>query len=562
MKGKVVPGRTMKELQSCRMKCKERIPAEQRQEIFKEYWNMGSYVKRSAYMAALIEIEDKATQRIRALEPEKQKFRTKTYKYFLLIHGKRESVCRGCLLKIFDESDNFIKTVALKKRASIGGTGTDDMRGKAEPKNKVSDEKREEIKSHILSFPAYESHYTRKTTSKKYLSSHLTVQKMYSLFRETNEHPPSIKIYRQEFHKLNLSFEKPHVDTCFTCDKFRMKIQVAQDENIKSELIAQHNQHKMSADQAYEEKRKDSHLYADDDTVQVFTFDLQQCLPTPSLTSSVIFYKRQLWTFNLTIHNNKTGNAVCYVWYETIAGRGANQIASCIYKHLLNYLPEQSRHVILYSDTCGGQNRNSHVSAMFTWVLQTTGINIIDHKFMVPGHSHLEVDTDHGIIEKKKKKTDLQIYHPHDWIQLIKSSSKKFEVVEMKAVDFLEFSSLLRTSLILRNKDADGRQFKWLEKRWLRYEKDFGIIAYKDTLDRESQFYFLSMKRRGSAVPASIPVITMQPLPIAKAKKDDLVSLLPLIPDVFHPFYLNLPTAENLRIIDPDILENDEEHDF
>lgn len=208
LKGKVISERKMKELLTCRMKCKERISLKDRQAIFNEYWRLGSYAKRSAYMASLIEIHDKATQRTRTLNPDNQKFRMKTYKYFIPIHGERKPLCRGCLLKILNESDNFIKTVSLKKRASIGGTETDDMRGKAIPKNKVSDSKREEIKSHIMSFPAYESHYSRKTTSKKYLPSHLTMQKMYSLFCENNQNPPSIKIYSGEFHKLNLSFKK------------------------------------------------------------------------------------------------------------------------------------------------------------------------------------------------------------------------------------------------------------------------------------------------------------------------------------------------------------------
>ncbi|KAJ8710654.1 hypothetical protein PYW08_009169 [Mythimna loreyi] len=132
---------------------------------------------------------------------------------------------------------------------------------------------------------------------------------------------------------------------------------------------------------------------------------------------------------------------------------------------------------------------------MFTWFLQKSlEIETIDHKFMVPGHSHLEVDTDHGIIEKKKKKTELQIFHPHDWIQLIRSSSKKFKVIEMKNKDFYEFSTLLKSALVSRNKDTDGRQFKWLEKRWLRYEKEFGVISYKDTLCINSPFFIFNFK--------------------------------------------------------------------
>lgn len=563
LKGRIIPERRTVELTSCRMKCKDRIPLCDRQAIFTEYWQMGSHSRRSAYMASLMEIQDKASERIRSSDPDKQKFRFKTYKYCLSVNGKSEPVCRGCLLKILNESDNFIKTVAEKKSISTGGTETDDLRGKTTPRHKVPDLKREEIKAHILSFPSYVSHYTRKSTSKQYLPSHLTLQKMYQLYRESHENPPSIKIYSEEFHKLKLSFKKPRADTCFTCDKFRMQIELSQDGNTKSNLIAEHEQHKMLGDQGYEQKGLDTLLYKDDDNVQVYTFDLQQCLPTPSLTSSVVFYKRQLWTYNLTVHNNKTGKAVCYVWYETVAARGANQIASCLYKHVNTYVPRNTKRVIFYSDTCSGQNRNSHVSAMFTWALQNLDIETIDHKFMVPGHSHLEVDTDHSIIEKKKKKTELQIFHPHDWMQLIRSSSKKFEVVEMLSNDFFDFASLLKGPLVLRGKDTNGRQFKWLKKRWLQYVKgEFGMIMYKDTLDRDAPFSSLNLKRRGSVAPDSVPVISSKPIPISKEKKEDLVSLFPLIPNVFHDFYANLPSAENLRNTDPDIMEDEQDPEF
>lgn len=562
LKGKEIPERRLKALTPCRMKCKDRFSLEVRQIIFKEYWQLGCYTKRSSYMASLLDIEDKASVRIRTEDPDKQKFRTKTYKYNLIVNGKREPVCRGCLLKTLDESDNFIKTVALKKRSSTAGTETDDKRGKKTPKNKTSDEKRLQIKNHILSFPSYESHYTRKSTSKKYLPSHLTIQQMYDqykLSRPSEQKHPSIKIYTQEFKKLKLSFKKPRADTCFTCDKFQMKIKLCSDEVAKQELMSEHQEHVQLGDGAYEEKALDTNMSTTDDTYQTYTFDLQQCLPTPMLKSSVAFYKRQLWTFNLTIHDNKTGKSYCYVWYETIAARGANQIASCLYKHICTMVPPCTKHITFYSDTCGGQNRNSHVTAMFTWVMQNTPVQTIDHKFMISGHSHLEVDTDHGIIEKKKKKTDIEIYHPHDWIQLIKSSGKKFHVIRMNRNDFLDFSSLLKGPLVLRYKDTTGDQFKWLEKRWLRYEKDFGIILFKNTLDRNCDFQTLNLKRRSSVVPDAVPVITNQPIPISKEKKDDLISLFPLIPDTFHSFYNNLPTSETARNTLPDVFSSEEE---
>lgn len=60
----------------------------------------------------------------------------------------------------------------------------------------------------------------------------------------------------------------------------------------------------------------------------------------------------------------------------------------------------------------------------------------INHKFLVPGHTHMECDGDHSIIEKKKKKHPLPIDHPRDWINLVRLCGSKtpFRVTEMKRV--------------------------------------------------------------------------------------------------------------------------------
>ncbi|KAF3857119.1 hypothetical protein F7725_008978, partial [Dissostichus mawsoni] len=64
----------------------------------------------------------------------------------------------------------------------------------------------------------------------------------------------------------------------------------------------------------------------------------------------------------------------------------------------------QSYHVVLYSDTCGGQNRNAGFSAMCLHAVKTLPISIIDHKFMESGHSQMECDSVHAAIETARKK--------------------------------------------------------------------------------------------------------------------------------------------------------------
>lgn len=481
------------------------------------------------------------------------------------INGIKTQVCRGCLLSVLDESDNFIKTLGIKKQASFSGIISSDGRGKAENSKKHSEEKILNVRNHLRSFPAYESHYARKANDHKFLPTHLTIDKMYKMYKESVPDPVSISIYAREFHVLKLKFKKPYVDTCHTCDSFAMRLKVTTNAEQRKEIEKERDAHHKAQEQAYSEKRKDTKISRNSvnnntGIIKCLTFDLEQCLPTPALETSTMFYKRQLWVYNLTVHDNGTDNVTCYMWHEAIAGRGANQIASCLFKHLKS-LPEEVSHVVFYSDTCGGQNKNSHVAAMFTAALQQLPhIQTIDHKFMVPGHTYIEADMDHSVIERKKKKSDIPIYHPHDWYQLVRSCGHRFKVEEMNCDDFLDFAGLLKGPLVSRKHDSNKEKFLWHDACWLRYTSMFGTIQFKTTLSEDDSFKTLDLLRRNkTGNDIILRKITTDPVPISEEKKKDLVSILHLIPEVFRPFYQNLTTSSTAPNVDPDLVEMCEE---
>lgn len=82
----------------------------------------------------------------------------------------------------------------------------------------------------------------------------------------------------------------------------------------------------MRADEGYLAKNADKSSSKSNPLKKTICFDLQQCLPTPDLQSGETFYKRQLWTYNLTVHDCDSGQAFCYLWYESVAKRGGNDI--------------------------------------------------------------------------------------------------------------------------------------------------------------------------------------------------------------------------------------------
>ena len=176
----------------------------------------------------------------------------------------------------------------------------------------------------------------------------------------------------------------------------------------------------------------------------MFTFDLQQSLPTPKLSTNVVFYKRQLWTYNFGIHECASEKGYMYVWPECNGSRGSQEIASCLLKHF-TMANSQAHHLIVYSDACGGQNRNINIACFWLYIVANPRFSYtsVDHKFMISGHSYLPNDRDFGSIEKENRKTQ-HIFIPDDWCTLIQNARHKnpFVVTKMSTNDFSSINNV------------------------------------------------------------------------------------------------------------------------
>ena len=204
-----------------------------------------------------------------------------------------------------------------------------------------------------------------------------------------------------------------------------MRLTSEEDSDEKLKLEGELELHKCKAERAYQTLKEDTALSKSSSDVDVFTFDLQQSLPTPKLSTSIVFYKRQMWTYNFGIHECATEKGFMYVWPECTASRGSQEISSCLLKHFKASNFEAS-HLIAFSDACGGQNRNINIACFWMYVAgcQDYNYTLIDHKFMISGHSYLPNDRDFGSIEKANRKTQ-HIFVPDDWCSLIENARHK-----------------------------------------------------------------------------------------------------------------------------------------
>jgi len=78
----------------------------------------------------------------------------------------------------------------------------------------------------------------------------------------------------------------------------------------------------------------------------------------------VVFNKRQLSVYNLGVNEVATGKSFMHMWPQT-DGRGSEDVASCLLRYIKEEKSEDVKHIIAFSDTCSGQNRNVNVASFW-----------------------------------------------------------------------------------------------------------------------------------------------------------------------------------------------------
>lgn len=535
----------------CRRICSSKISCEERKHIFKSFWKMGNFKSQNAFICGLIQQSNPKSRRPRDAS---RMAKCSTNSFFLNIGDKSIKVCKTYFLKTLQVSDGRM-TRALKKIKTGQVPGSDD-RGLETPSNVTPTQTFEKLKEHISSFPAYQSHYTRERHSEntKFLNQSLNIRLMYNLYKEKyKDNPVTEAIYRYIFNnEFNLRFHHPNKDTCTKCDIFKMKIATAVPQE-KNGLMEEHNEHLSKAEKARSSLKEDTELSKNvHNSVYCLTFDLEKALPVPTLTCSIAYYKRFMYVYNFGIHECSSDVGYMHLWDETIASRGSQEVASCLFKHI-NENCTHFKQIVMYSDACTGQNRNIKLALVLLRLVQdkNNSIQIIDHKFMTSGHSFLPNDADFGVIEMKAKKK-VQ-YGPSDWYNIISSAKNKkpFVVTKMNQNDFFSTKNM-ENYITQRKKNTEGHSVNWLKIQWLRYNIDHPhSIFYKESLEDAEDFKTFSIKPARKGKPAFITNIGMPKLytqlrPVTEAKKKDMMDLLPYIPPLYHQYFLNLKVVANL----------------
>ncbi|KAL4718046.1 hypothetical protein ACJJTC_002345 [Scirpophaga incertulas] len=202
----------------CKLNCFLNFTEEDRKEICKSYWALSDYCGQKDFILMNVMVHAPQKRLVNATRK-----RTVSRCYYFNNDDRKIRVCERFFKNTLCISNGPINKAFSEVEIS-GSFEGQDRRGKHEPVNKTKEEDVKIVKEHIEAFPTMESHYCRKTSSKMYLESNLSISKMYELYQEKCKHasivPVSINVYRNiVWTQYNLEFHKPKKDQCLMCHK-------------------------------------------------------------------------------------------------------------------------------------------------------------------------------------------------------------------------------------------------------------------------------------------------------------------------------------------------------
>lgn len=369
-------------------------------------------------MSFLMDVALPKRSRVRG-EVRKNKRHRVAVKYFLISPEKeRIPVCSKFFVNLFGVGQRRLNTIA---DGILSGNGVVEKRGGDHKLRKFST-KREKVYEFISKLRACESHYARNKSRRLYLHSSLNINRLFCLYNTTVEDEFKVKktFFVKIFEtKFNLGFGSPASDTCSYCSRLKTEIHSCANGAIKEGLILDFVVHKKRA-KAFHTLMKEN-----PEASVTYVFDLQQVQAIPKVTIGEAFYARQISFYSFCVTDVATKNPHFYVWNETQASRGAQEISSALIDFLEKaHIDVSINKIRLFADGCGGQNKNQHVVHALTYWLQKKSpknIKEIIMYFPVRGHSYLPADRVFGRVEKNLRKTE-EVLNPEAYIKIYKES--------------------------------------------------------------------------------------------------------------------------------------------
>ncbi|CAH2097188.1 unnamed protein product [Euphydryas editha] len=288
------------------------------------------------------------------------------------------------------------------------------------------------------------------------------------------------------------------------------------------------------------------YLRKNDNGVLCTTFDLQKVLHTPYGESMLLYYSRKIATYNLTFYESVTRNGFCFLWNEVAGKRGANEVCTILAKYIQMVDERESiKHLLLYCDSCPGQNRNKTVlTCIHKCLHKCKNIATIQINYLLPGHTFMPVDSMHSVIEKSV--TNTIIWAPSQWLTvcaLARKAPRPYEVEVLSHEDFMGWNG---TSEKYFKGNLSGKISK-IQTVTLK-KNHTAHIEVKYSINVETETENIDVIGKTELMPKKI---YKSRLLISKKKFNDLekLSINKTIPAIYILGYKSLPHAASVQDI-------------
>lgn len=513
--------------------------------IFKRICDFETKDLQDTFIQSLIEA--RRVTRHRKRNEESTRTVQSTYKYYTMVGETRTEVCLKAFCSLHCRTK---KQVRRLQQLLLIAKSPKDGRG-AHIKYAIPPETLLLVREHIESFPTYESHYLG--TVIKYLDERLNITDIYKMFKNKN---PSARIGKSAFfyyykNQYNLKFGPPQVDICSTCEVLDVKIKNSHlSDATRRVAVAEKLVHRRRAKKFYHQIKSDT----EDKNPKILSlsFDYMQNLTVPLIPVQETYYLCQVNINVFCIHNNKKNNAKIYLYHEGQGRKGPNEVCSFLMDYLDNEISDEVEELHIYSDNCGGQNKNHALSRLLCALTDTGRFKEIKHYYPVKGHSYLPCDRDFSLIKRSLKKLD-RLYSINQIIHSIvhcTTNLNKFTVKLVQTSEILDYKNwwphyYTKTPV---SEETRGRKTKKKDKvcfsissfSEFTYNKQLrGIVTARAFIHGLTKHTFKLSSRGLPILLPSIPAYESK-IPIKKRKIDDVRKLSPYIPIKYRRFFNEL----------------------
>ena len=172
----------------------------------------------------------------------------------------------------------------------------------------------------------------------------MTIHKLYLSYCDwlhekygVDEDAVSDRYYEHVFTtSYNIVTRPPKKDMCDQCESLRLQIKrgVKEGEDV-TDIQSTFNTHNSLANHN-KDKLKDCEKSCIEEgpasETRTICVDIQKTLLVPRLSVSSAYYSTKMSLYNLCIYDLNLKQANCFLWDETIAKKGSEEVSSCLLK--------------------------------------------------------------------------------------------------------------------------------------------------------------------------------------------------------------------------------------